>query len=83
MLRCRMIDSPLDSSPIKNVSVVDAFDETAGSAGIAGSAGPSGDDHSGSMTPRSASRRADPITVRKTRYRRIETYYLLPLCPHM
>ena len=48
-----VIDSPIDSSPIKNISVGDAFDETAGSSGIgasaghAGSAGLSGDDHSG------------------------------------
>lgn len=47
-----VIDSPIDSSPIKNISVGDALDETAGSSGIgaspglAGSTGRSGGDHS-------------------------------------
>lgn len=48
-----VIDSPLDSSSIRNISAGDAFDETAGSsgvganAGLSGSTGRSGDDHSG------------------------------------
>ena len=48
-----VIDSPVDSSSIKNISVGDAFDDTAGSPGIGantgltGSTGPSRDDHSG------------------------------------
>jgi hypothetical protein len=45
-----VIDSPSDSSPIKNVSVSDAFDETPASPGVGAStsiAGSSGDDHSG------------------------------------
>lgn len=45
-----VIDSPADSSSIKNVSVSDAFDETAGSSGMGagtGIAGSSGDNHSG------------------------------------
>jgi DNA-binding GntR family transcriptional regulator len=43
-----VIDSPTDSSPIKNVSVNDAFDEAAASSGATGigSTGPSTDDHS-------------------------------------
>jgi len=42
-----VIDSPSDASPIGNVSVNDAFDETAASSGITASAGIAADDHSG------------------------------------
>jgi DNA-binding GntR family transcriptional regulator len=45
-----VIDSPAGSSPIRNIAIGDAFDETAGTSGIGASpaaAGSSGDDHPG------------------------------------